>query len=164
MGWPQPGRTPQTQTNFQTSGYSTEKRRNRHETRTVAVFDATPAVVGTQWEPYVAAVVQVERTVHAFQPATGLWRTSAETSFYLCNCMIDANRAAIAVRMHWGIENKFHYTRDVTLREDASRIRKNPGVFARIRSPTIFSGSINPTPSRKTATPPLSAVSNPYFL
>ena len=38
-----------------------------------------------------------------------------------------ANRAAIA-------ENKFHYTRDATLREDASRIRKNPGVFARIRS------------------------------
>jgi hypothetical protein len=111
-----------------------EKRRNRHETRTIAVFDATPAVVGTQWEPYVAAVVQVERAVHAFQPATGLWRTSAETSFYLCNCMIDANRAAIAVRMHWGIENKLHYTRDVTLREDASRIRKNPGVFARIRS------------------------------
>src|SRR5208337_3165675 len=64
-----------------------EKRRNRHETRTVAVFDATPAVVGTQWEPYVAAVVQVERIVHAFQPATGLWKTSAETSFYLCNCM-----------------------------------------------------------------------------
>jgi hypothetical protein len=111
-----------------------EKRRNRHETRTIAVFDATPAVVGTQWEPYVAAVVQVERAVHAFQPATGLWRTSAETSFYLCNCMIDANRAAIAVRMHWGIENKLHYTRDVTLREDASRIRKNPGVFARIRN------------------------------
>jgi len=73
-----------------------EKRRNRHETRTIAVFDATPAVVGTQWEPYVAAVVQVERIVHAFQPATGLWKTSAETSFYLCNCMIDANRAAIA--------------------------------------------------------------------
>jgi predicted transposase YbfD/YdcC len=32
--------------------------------------------------------------------------------------MIDANRAAIAVRMHWGIENKLHYTRDVTLREE----------------------------------------------
>ncbi len=27
-----------------------------------------------------------------------------------------------------------HHTRDVTLREDASRIRKNPGVFARMRS------------------------------
>jgi hypothetical protein len=142
-----------------------EKRRNRHETRTIAVFDATPAVVGTQWEPYVAAVVQVERTVHAFQPATGLWRTSAETSFYLCNCMIDANRAAIAVRMHWGIENKLHYTRD-------SRYAKTHRAFEKIRassrefeaSPTIFSDSINPTQSRKTATPLLSAVSNPYFL
>ena len=30
--------------------------------------------------------------------------------------------------------HKLHYTRDVTLCEDASRIRKNPGVFARIRS------------------------------
>ena len=49
----------------------------------------------------------------------------------MSNCMIDANRAAIAVRMHWGIENKLHYTRGVTLREDASRIRKNPGVLAR---------------------------------
>jgi hypothetical protein len=79
-----------------------EKRRNRHETRTIAVFDATPAVVGTQWEPYVAAVVQVERAVHAFACTGG-----SKTSFT---------------------------TRDVTLREDASRIRKNPGVFARIRN------------------------------
>jgi hypothetical protein len=111
-----------------------EKKRNRHETRTIAVFDARLAVVGTEWEPYVAAVVQVERMVHAFQPATGLWKTAAETSFYLSNRPIGANLAADAVRKHWGIENKLHYTRDVTLREDASRIRKNPGVFARIRS------------------------------
>jgi hypothetical protein len=110
------------------------KKRNRHETRTIAVFDASPAVVGTQWEPYVAAIIQVERSVHAFQPATGLWVASMETSFYLSNHAIDANRAANAIRKHWGIENKSHYTRDVTLREDASRIRKNPGVFARMRS------------------------------
>jgi hypothetical protein len=60
-----------------------EKRRNRHETRTIAVFDAAPAVVGTEWELYVAAVIAVERSVNAFQPATGLWKTSDETSFYL---------------------------------------------------------------------------------
>ena len=111
-----------------------EKKRNRHETRNIAVFDPAPAVVGTEWEPYVAAVIQVERTVHAFQPATGLWKTSDETSFYLSNRLIDANNAAFAIRKHWGIENKLHYTRDVTLREDASRIRKNPGIFARMRS------------------------------
>jgi predicted transposase YbfD/YdcC len=111
-----------------------EKKRNRHETRTIAVFDPAPAIVGTEWEPYVAAVIQVERTVHAFQPATGLWKTSDETSFYLSNRLIDANNAAFAIRKHWGIENKLHYTRDVTLSEDASRIRKNPGIFARMRS------------------------------
>jgi hypothetical protein len=111
-----------------------EKKRNRHETRTIAVFDAAPAVVGTEWEPSVAAVIQVERSVNAFQPATGLWKTSAETSFYLSNRQIGASQAAVAIRKHWGIENKLHYTRDVTLREDASRIRKNPGVFARMRS------------------------------
>jgi predicted transposase YbfD/YdcC len=111
-----------------------EKKRNRHETRIIAVFDPAPAVVGTEWEPYVAAVIQVERSVHTFQPATGLWKTSDETSFYLSNRLIDANRAALAIRKHWGIENRLHYTRDVTLREDASRIRKNPGIFARMRS------------------------------
>jgi Transposase DDE domain len=111
-----------------------EKKRNRHETRTVAVFDAMPAVVGTEWQPYVAVVIQVERSVNTFQPATGLWKTANETSFYLSNRPIGANQAALAIRNHWGIENKLHYTRDVTLHEDASRIRKNPGVFARMRS------------------------------
>lgn len=110
------------------------KRRNRHETRTIAVFDAATAVTGTEWEPYVAAIVQVERVVNAFQPATGLWKASEETSFYLSNRAFDAKLAADAIRQHWRIENKFHYTRDVTLREDASRIRTNPGIFARMRS------------------------------
>lgn len=111
-----------------------DKNRNRFETRIVGVFDAAPAVADTQWEPHVAAIIQVERTVHAFQPATGLFKTSAETSFYLSNRPIAAGQAADAVREHWGIENRSHHVRDVTLREDASRIRKNPGVFARLRS------------------------------
>jgi predicted transposase YbfD/YdcC len=111
-----------------------EKRRNRHETRAVAVFDAKPVVTGTEWQPHVAAVIKVERAVNHFQPATGLWKSALETSFYLSSRPVDAKIAADAIRKHWGIENKSHYTRDVTLREDASRIRKNPGIFARLRS------------------------------
>jgi hypothetical protein len=72
--------------------------------------------------------------LNCYQPATGLIKTSAETSFYLSNRPIDAAQAAAAIRKHWGIENGSHHVRDVTLREDASRIRKNPGIFARIRS------------------------------
>ena len=111
-----------------------EKRRNRHETRAIAVFDAKSAVAGTEWEPHVAAIIRVERTVLHFQPATGRWKSSFETAFYLSSRPLEANTAATAVRDHWGIENTSHYSRDVTFREDASRIRKNPGVFARLRS------------------------------
>jgi len=39
-----------------------------------------------------------------------------------------------AIRAHWTIENTSHHSRNVTLGEDRSRIRTNPGVFARLRS------------------------------
>jgi predicted transposase YbfD/YdcC len=109
-------------------------RRNRHETRTVAVFDAKAAVAETEWEPHVAAIIRIERSVFHFQPATGRWKRSFELSFYLSNRLLAVKTAAAAVRQHWAIENTSHYSRDVTFCEDASRIRRNPGVFARLRS------------------------------
>jgi hypothetical protein len=43
------------------------------------------------------------------------------------------------VRGHWSIENRSHYVRDVTLGEDASRIRKGggPEVMAGLRNAAI---------------------------
>jgi hypothetical protein len=84
------------------------KKRNRHETRTVAVFDAQPAVRGTEWQPHVKAIIVVERRVLTFKPASGLWNSSSECSFYLSNRPILASQAADAIRKHWGIENKQH--------------------------------------------------------
>jgi predicted transposase YbfD/YdcC len=48
----------------------------------------------------------------------------------------DAQRLLELTRGHWGIENKLHYRRDVTLGEDASRIRKGvaPQVMAALRN------------------------------
>jgi predicted transposase YbfD/YdcC len=109
-------------------------RRNRHETRTITVFDATACVAETEWEPHVAAIIQVERDVNVRHADTGFWKPSLETSIYLSNQPVAAKIAADAIRKHWGIENKSHYTRDVTFREDASRIRTNPGIFARLRT------------------------------
>ena len=40
-------------------------------------------------------------------------------------------------RFVWGIENRDHYVRDVTLGEDDSRIRQRPGAMARIRSAAL---------------------------
>ncbi|MGC8477152.1 MAG: hypothetical protein ACP5NP_12425, partial [Acetobacteraceae bacterium] len=61
-------------------------------------------------------------------------RSTSEVAYYLGNSPISAGRAAGVIRGHWHIENKLHYTRDVTFQEDQSRIRHNPGIFARLRS------------------------------
>ena len=81
-----------------------------------------------------AAIIRVERNVYTRNAKTGLLRYSTETAFYVSNTPVTAARAAEAIRTHWKIENTFHYSRDVTLGEDRSRIRTNPGVFARLRS------------------------------
>jgi predicted transposase YbfD/YdcC len=51
----------------------------------------------------------------------------------------DAKRLLELTRAHWGIENGSHHRRDVTLGEDASKIRKGsaPQVMAALRSTVI---------------------------
>jgi hypothetical protein len=51
----------------------------------------------------------------------------------------DADRLLVWARGHWSIENRSHYVRDVTLGEDASRIRKGSGpqVMAALRNAAI---------------------------
>ena len=92
------------------------------------------AFTDTEWSSLVGAVIRVERDVLTRSASTGLWRRSTETAFYLSSTAITAARAASAIRDHWKIENTSHYSRDVTMGEDRSRIRINPGVFARLRS------------------------------
>ena len=85
--------------------------------------------------PHVAAVIRVERNVyHPQRRKTGLLHHASETAFYVSNTPVTATRAAEAIRAHWAIETTSHYSRDVTFGEDRSRIRINPGVFARLRS------------------------------
>ena len=108
--------------------------RNRDERRTVSVFDPAEEFATTEWHPYVAAIVRVERKVFTRIVSSGLWDRSTETAFYVSNTKLAAVNAAGAIRGHWKIETTSHYSRDVTFGEDKSRIRTNPGVFARLRS------------------------------
>ena len=116
------------------SVHSHDKGRNRDERRTVSVFDPADKLADTGWHPHVAAIIRVERDVYNRNAKTGLLRHSSEIAFYIANTPVTATRAAEAIRAHWAIENTSHYSRDVTLGEDRSRIRTNPGVFARLRS------------------------------
>jgi len=63
-----------------------------------------------------------------------VWHHSDETALYVANTPISAARAAQAIRAHWAIETTSHYCRDVTISENRTRIRSNPGVFASRRS------------------------------
>ena len=108
--------------------------RNRHETRSADVFSATRAVAATEWKSLIKSIVRVTREVLHRDAKTGLWSSTSEVAYYVANSAVSACLAATAIRHHWNVENTLHYTRDVTFQEDQSRIRRNPGVFARLRS------------------------------
>lgn len=61
--------------------------------------------------------------------------TSVEVRCFISNIPKGPLKILNAVRQHWGIENSLHYVLDVSLDEDACRIRKDDGaeMFAMMR-------------------------------
>ena len=112
------------------------RRHGRQEHRLVEVFD-TAGQLDAEWQPLIACVARVSRLTFEKNTRSGLWPSREEVGCYACQIHLDAETLARAVRSHWGIENQDHYVRDVTLGEDASRIRQKPGVIARIRSAAL---------------------------
>jgi predicted transposase YbfD/YdcC len=69
--------------------------------------------------------------------------TSRETVYGITSLSVeqaDARRLLVLTRGHWGIENGLHYKRDVTLGEDASRVRReaSPQVMAALRNSIVY--------------------------
>jgi Transposase len=108
--------------------------RNRLEKREVEVFNADLAPDHEWYEP-IKNIIRVRRITQRFNTQEKSWNHSEEVAYYCASfgCW-EAEHFARAIRGHWGIENRNHYVKDVTLKEDASRIRRNPGIFARLRS------------------------------
>ncbi len=109
--------------------------RNRWESRELSVFPAKAWFRGAPWEKLIETVLRLERTVCRRDPKTGLCATTTETVFWVsCAQGVAPERWNEWIRGHWRIENGSHYVRDVAFAEDASRIRKNPDIAARLRS------------------------------
>ena len=112
-----------------------DRHRGRQEIRTVEVFPLPENTLDPEWQALLTTVVRIRRERMDRSSRSGLWKVRAdEVAFHVINAPISAAVAASAIRGHWGIENSSHHVRDVTMAEDASRVRKNPGIFARIRS------------------------------
>jgi predicted transposase YbfD/YdcC len=105
--------------------------RGRHEIRTIQVID-TPEDLNF---PHTAQVFLIERTV------TEKGRTSYQAMLYVTSLTADQASPAdllAYVRGHWSVE-VLHWIRDVTYREDASRVHtaNAPRVLAALRNVSI---------------------------
>jgi predicted transposase YbfD/YdcC len=109
------------------------KARNRIESRAVQVFTNMTISDTDKWH-LVKAIIKVERRRQVFDTKAKCWKQSDETSFYIATTLLSAEMFCRAIRNHWGIENRNHHVRDVSLGEDRSRIRVNPHIFAKLRS------------------------------
>jgi predicted transposase YbfD/YdcC len=110
-----------------------DKGHGRCERRTLKATTALNAYL--DW-PGVAQVGQVASVV-----VKGGKTTTEVRSFVTSVPRSEAGASQLLawVRGHWSIENRSHYVRDVTLGEDASRVRKGSGpqVMGALRNATI---------------------------
>ena len=87
-----------------------------------------------QWSGYVESVICVERQTSVFSTKEKIYKDRSELAVYIANHKVNAMQSSGLIRKHWYIENKDHHVRDVTLREDESRIRINPENMSTVRS------------------------------
>jgi len=97
----------------------------------------TAPAAGVDW-PGAAQVMRIRRDTG---PTAGHW-TSKEVAYGITSLPPDRagpRHLAIYARQHWGIENREHYVRDVTFREDAQKARtgSQPAAYAAIRNLAI---------------------------
>ncbi len=117
---------------FQNAG---EKSRNRIEDRTVKVFYKQGGFIEDRlWATEIKTVILVERKSQIYSTKEKKYKTRQEKALYLSNYKLNARKAHQHIRNHWFIENKNHHVRDVTLREDYSRIRVKPENMSVLRS------------------------------
>lgn len=109
-------------------------RHARLERRITRVWSLPPGAGTAPWHDHFQALIEVQRYTDVFDTRQKDWIERQETAYYLSTVVLSAADSAQAIRAHWSIENRLHYVRDVTLEEDASRIRRNPGIFALLRS------------------------------
>ena len=91
--------------------------RGRFETRKTFIYKNTHGI-SSDWTG-LKRLIRVERTV------TTKKKTSHETAYYISS--IRSNKASFFgnhIRSHWGIENRLHWVKDVSMNEDKSKTVK----------------------------------------
>ena len=117
--YPRPG-FGKIQTDFQTA-QKVNKGHGRLEVRTIQTSEMLNSYSG--W-PGLAQVYRLERTIQYWRTGK-CYRTTCEVEFGITSLTrpkASASRLLGIRRAHWGIEAGLHYRRDITLKEDATRM------------------------------------------
>jgi predicted transposase YbfD/YdcC len=114
------------------TAHTVDKGHGRLERREIVVSTELNEFLAGTWTG-VAQVFRLTRTVREDG------HTSVEVVYGITSLsptQADADRLLELVREHWAIENRLHWRRDVTLREDACQVRKGeaPRVLAVLNS------------------------------
>jgi len=94
-----------------------EKDHGRLETRRCYVFDQLECLdKPLQWQGLRCfAVLESERTIGD--------KTTCERRLYISSLAADAQRISHAIRSHWAVENRLHWSMDVSFNDDQMRAR-----------------------------------------
>ena len=127
-----------------------EKGHGRIETRLIAVRTALPLRLDQNW-PGLTAICRIERRREHKD------RCSREVIYAITSLPVDKCVPAGLLQLsrdHWQVENCLFHVRDVTFKEDASRVRTGsaPEVMAELRNATltvIRKKGLKPRPARQ---------------
>jgi predicted transposase YbfD/YdcC len=104
-----------------------DKGHGRIETRAVSVLRQVDWLDGDRRFPGELRFVDARAIVRVEARTELKDRSRFDARYYITSSARSAAEFAEAIRGHWGIENKLHWTLDVTFQEDLSRLRKGHG-------------------------------------
>ncbi|MBL4861511.1 MAG: ISAs1 family transposase [Crocinitomicaceae bacterium] len=93
----------------------------RIETRTCSIISSFSHIQNPQKWKQLQTIIKIEST-REFKNSSKPNETAQR--YYISSLKAKADIFQMAVRSHWGVENKLHWTLDVAFGEDASRKRK----------------------------------------
>lgn len=114
-----------------------ETNRGRKEIREIKTYKPSQNIINN-WAG-IKTIVYVKRRREIKETK------STTHSYYISSLHENAEKFAEGVRYHWGIENRLHYVKDVTLKEDDSKINTGnaPGILSLVRNLVVNVARIN---------------------